>query len=161
MRTKKSKLFIYNVISFILFELSACTFHQSKELEPPVEPNFASINQYIFQPKCASCHTSDNPKTHGIDLTSYVAIFNSNNSMPLGKGFIQFKHNRANAESSSLYVTVASGKMPPKPRPKLSPREIEAIRAWIENGAKEVEDASSSPPPQVELPPDRPPNNDD
>lgn len=138
---------------------AGCTFHQTKE--PPVEANFASINQWVFKPKCSGCHNPENPKAHGIDLTSYAAIFSSNMSMPPGKGFIHFIGNQIDVDRSDLYKEVAIGKMPPAPRPKLSKREIEAIRTWLINGAKENEDEQAAPPPSVELPPDRPPINDD
>jgi uncharacterized membrane protein len=139
--------------------LSSCTFHQSKE--PPVEANFASINQFVFQPKCVGCHNPENPKAHGIDFTNYAAIFSSNNSMPAGKGFIHIIDNQLDADGSALYKSVVSGKMPPGDRSKLSKREIDAIRTWLSNGGRESEDESSIPPPAIDLPTDRPPINDD
>jgi hypothetical protein len=154
--------FTSSILVFFTLSLVAtgCTFHQTKE--PPVEPNFASINQFIFKPKCATCHNPENPKAHGIDLTSYAGLFSSNNSMPPGKGFLHFEGNQIDPDRSDLYKEVAKGKMPPGNRPKLSKREVEAIRTWLANGGKENEDdVSSSPPPAIELPPDRPPVNDD
>ena len=81
--------------------------------------------------------------------------------MPPGKGFSQIIGNHLDANASMLYTTVATGKMPPAPRAKLSDREIEAIRTWLANGARENEDEHSTPPPVIDIPTDRPPINDD
>ena len=119
-----------------------------------VASNFKSINEVIFQPLCVRCHSG--PKApHKIDLSSYDSIMNNNLFPPL---IVKGK-----PDSSSIYESIKSGKMPKKGRP-LPPEAIQAVREWIETGALKDEnsdgggdDGGGEPPDDSpQEPPDQP-----
>ena len=93
-----------------------------------VRPEYASIRQLILVPKCIGCHNEGSESPHGIDLTTYENILDQTLFPPI--------ITPGEPENSSLYLTIAEGKMPKK-GPKLSDQEIQAVFDWIKNGAKE------------------------
>jgi len=78
----------------------------------------------IFNSKCASsgCHDA-NSSAEGYVLDSYKHITNSG----ISKG---------HPSSSKLYNIIIDGEMPPRRSPKLTTNEINLIRDWIADGAK-------------------------
>lgn len=78
----------------------------------------------IFNSKCASsgCHDA-NSSAEGYVLDSYKHITSSG----ISKG---------HPSSSKLYNIIIDGEMPPRRSPKLTTNEINLIRDWIADGAK-------------------------
>lgn len=97
----------------------------------PLEPKFVSIKENIFQSKCLACHS---PTGEGkrIPLNTPEDLIDSPLELVIP----------GNSEESGLYIAVYredSKRMPP-PNSGLSPlsqEEMEIIRQWIDNGAKE------------------------
>ena len=82
---------------------------------------FEAINSKILKPKCLDCHSST-LSSGGVDLSTYASTLET--SVTSG-----------DANSSSLYLSVASGSMPIAEN--LSSVEILAIKNWINSGAKD------------------------
>ncbi len=82
--------------------------------------SFAEIYTDIFEPRCATCHSVDNPPA-GIQLNSYTGILRVIEPGPL-------------AETSLLYDAINQGRMPKAPNPLLDPDEIEEVLKWIQAG---------------------------
>ncbi|MCB0417047.1 MAG: hypothetical protein H6617_09225 [Bdellovibrionaceae bacterium] len=96
--------------------------------------SFASVQRFILQPKCMSCHTGPG-SPQGVDLSSYQAVMGSHVVEP-------FK-----PDLSRLYDSVMAARMP-KGQASLSPQLLDLIRVWIENGAQEG--AAVTPLPEIE-----------
>jgi mono/diheme cytochrome c family protein len=90
---------------------------------PPVaiQPTYTSLAQNIFTPKCISCHSAGGSQSNR-PLDSYQAIING--------GYVQ----SGNPSGSTLYQVISSGKMPPGN--PLNQAAVQALSAWITNGAK-------------------------
>ncbi|MSR32439.1 MAG: DUF1553 domain-containing protein [Gemmataceae bacterium] len=84
----------------------------------------------LFQKNCVSCHGPEKQKG-GLRLDSGGWVFKGGNS---GPAVIKGK-----SSSSRLYQAVAGLDtelvMPPAPKPKLSPMELQLVRKWIDQGA--------------------------
>lgn len=93
-----------------------------------VQPTFASLQTGVFQPRCISCHGPARTEA-GLNLSTYDSLQASNATH--GHPVIV----PGNPEESHLFQMVQSGQMP-QGGPKLNDAEIAAIRAWIQNGAK-------------------------
>ena len=85
--------------------------------------------QPIFNTYCVStdCHGGTNPK-EGLNLSTYSTAANNDKVKPY------------NASNSKLYrsVTGSADIMPPPPKSKLSQNEIDLIKKWINQGAKDL-----------------------
>lgn len=79
----------------------------------------------IFMTHCSECHGDDNPE-EGLELTSYKKLMNGS----LNGGVIA----RGDPDASYLVEMITTGKMP-KRRDPLVQSDIDAIIAWIEQGA--------------------------
>lgn len=93
-----------------------------------MKSTFADINQYVFKPKCLSCHSAGSP-----NFTSYESLM-------AGSSVVA-----SNPESSSLYQQVNSGEMP-KGGARLSFYEVNAINDWIRAGALSDGPVATTPP---------------
>jgi hypothetical protein len=141
----------------VIGSLTSCNLEFRKEKEgstvqAQVNADFSSIQQNLVNSKCIRCHSGPG-SPHGVDLSSYDTIVNSGLFPPLIVP--------GSPESSSLYTSIAAGRMP-KGGPKLSESTVGALYEWIKNGAKEIEDPSTpspSPTPGGE-PPDEPGGNE-
>ncbi len=93
---------------------------------PPVlSATYSSIHDQIFVPKCMSCHGADG-KASDVPLEPYSELIAQTDVVSAG-----------DAESSSLYTETSKLKMPPKKSgPPLNSVEIETIKTWINQGAK-------------------------
>lgn len=104
--------------------------------EPELPDNFTFVEDEIIKKRCLNCHLTGNGTNHGIDLSSYQAITESEVFPPLvipGK-----------PEESSLYTSLKTGRMP-KGSQKLSDREIEGVFKWIKAGAKNRDGTAPKP----------------
>ena len=114
---------------FLLFSIYLCSCASNVEEEffigtcEPEKASFSTDILPIIRNRCTSCHGGSNPEyglnyeTHGGILVSVIA----------GK-----------PESSDIYktITYALGSGMPKNQEKLSDCDIQKIRNWILNGAK-------------------------
>lgn len=106
-----------------------------------VQPTLASIQQNVFTPICAACHTGPTSGTlpAGMDLTSAATSFTS----LVGVASIEVpsleRVTAGNPDASYIVQkiegTAASGARMPFGQPPLSQSTIDAIRLWITNGA--------------------------
>ncbi len=87
------------------------------------DPTFSYLSKAIFSERCTTCHSGEKPKA-GIDLSSYQKLMESDVVVA------------GDPDSSSLYLIVAQGAMPPRP-PKLANETIDLIHNWILNGAED------------------------
>ena len=97
----------------------------------PLEPKFLSIKQNIFQNKCLVCH-SLGKEAERVSLNSPEDMINSPLELVIP----------GNPDESGLVLSVlpdARKIMPPKKSgiSYLKPEEIEIIKQWIANGAKD------------------------
>lgn len=112
--------------------LQACAFHQDKEEQIPLGPNYISIRKNIFEKKgCLSCHSADG-KAHDTPLEPLDELLRSPKELVIN----------GNPDESGLYLSIISlnekkRMPPPKSGPRLPDIEIELIRKWIEIGAPE------------------------
>lgn len=98
---------------------------------PPGEPRNTGLTWQkdilpIMQRSCISCH-KDKPKKGGLDLRTLTALMKGGRGGPGVKA--------RNLNDSPLWETIDSGRMPPG-KTKLSAKEKQTIRDWIDNGAK-------------------------
>jgi mono/diheme cytochrome c family protein len=79
----------------------------------------------IFESRCISCHGGQRT-SQGLSMKTYDSLLaGSDNGPVLTPG---------NADNSNLIQLVVKGKMP-KRGPKLTPDQIELLKAWINAGA--------------------------
>ncbi|MCO5141578.1 MAG: c-type cytochrome [Oligoflexia bacterium] len=128
---KKAQLLIYT----LLLLASSCSYRVDKQ-EVDLASNlknisFAEINQMVFQPKCARCHGGD--------------IFSNYTSVLENLDFIKDRILRSER---------SPGAMPPSG--KLKNEEINAILAWMADGAPEFKPGETTPQPQPIPPRTRP-----
>jgi hypothetical protein len=89
-------------------------------------PRFEKDVMPILSANCFKCHGGEVKKS-GLDLRSVTAMLKGGTSGPvLVKG---------HADKSLLYEQVSKNVMPPDKAPKLSARQIDIIRDWIDAGA--------------------------
>ncbi len=97
--------------------------------EPASPSDFAPVAQ-IFQKHCLDCHASQDPEKNLV-LENFDTLMKGGDS---GKVIVPGK------SAESLLVKSIEGRegvklMPPGKRPKLAPRDIATVRAWIDAGA--------------------------
>jgi hypothetical protein len=124
------------IIVALLFCLAGCSDEDSPTAPEPTFPiTFRADIQPIFSNRCAisGCHAPPTPKAD-CDLRagqSYANIVNVPATV-FGPGMRVLPND---AEASILYQLVSSGTMP-QTGGKLTSKQIEAIRAWIDSGAQ-------------------------
>ena len=89
--------------------------------DPPPEISYQDLFTNIFSPRCLACH-SDSNSQGGYSMSTHA-------------GSVQ-KVTPGNPGVSTLYTEVLNGDMPQGSDP-LSAEEIEQIRLWIEQGARD------------------------
>lgn len=115
------------------FALSGCSYSISKTNGDMIPASgqgmlsFATVNRYILQPKCVSCHGTQG----GVRLENYG----------------DFLTNR-NAIEKTVFQT---GTMPKAPVSALSQTQLKLLRDWLDAGAPEI--GSGAQMPQPEEPP--------
>ncbi len=97
----------------------------------PLTPTFSSIKKNIFQNKCLICHSAGK-EAERVSLNSAEDLINSPLDLVVP----------GNPDDSGLILSVlpnARKIMPPKKTgiEFLKPEEIEVVKQWIENGAKD------------------------
>jgi hypothetical protein len=121
-------------ISALLMLVSLYTFslgNPPEKTQPAAEELFHQEIQPLLKAKCLGCHGDEPDKlSGGLDLRSRDALLKGgDNGAVLVPG---------NSAKSSLYHTVLRRgdiKMPPKEESKLTPKEIAALKTWIDAGA--------------------------
>ncbi|MDX1507918.1 MAG: Ig-like domain-containing protein, partial [Woeseiaceae bacterium] len=105
---------------------------------PMLEANLDSIQQFIFTPRCASCHTGNGAVLPGVlNLTSADNSFNALVNQPaIQEAFMRVAPN--DAQNSYLIIKMENrqavgGVMPPTGM--LPQADIDVVRQWIDNGA--------------------------
>lgn len=93
--------------------------------EPPLTATYASIAKRIFVPRCVPCHDG---KQHELDLRTYETLMNYDEGPLLAV-------EPGDPDASSLWMNISEGIMPPS-GPKLSAEELNAVKRWIQDGAK-------------------------
>jgi mono/diheme cytochrome c family protein len=99
---------------------------------PPVlVPTFASIHDLIFAKHCVQCHNPTG-KAKDVPLDSIAAI--TDPSLDIVEA--------GSPDSSQLIKVLSPGANKPMPPPdsgfaQLKPEEVDVIRQWIQNGAKD------------------------
>lgn len=140
----RSKILQIIVISGVLF-LGSCSSNSTSSGgsgnnqnmdQGSTNPTFTNVKQ-IFSGSCAvsGCHDSST-KQNGVDLSSYDAAINSVGDQ-YGKKVIQAE----DAANSPLFDKISSdnpeyGVRMPKGRSSLSSDDINLIKQWINDGAK-------------------------
>lgn len=97
----------------------------------PLEPRFASIRRHILEPKCLSCHGPGGEAAR-IPLASVEDLIDSPLEIVIP----------GNPDESGLILVVTEGARKFMPPPEsgmapLKPEEIDVLRTWITNGAKD------------------------
>ena len=106
----------------LLFLFQNCTpgaSHESAETSSGLQASFQSVSG-ILANNCLGCHSA-NQASGGVVLDTYDDLISSGVVVP------------GNVDASSLYLAVASGRMPQVG--SLSSAEIDMIRRWIAEGA--------------------------
>ena len=88
---------------------------------------FEPTVQSILMQRCGKCHSSKRREGE-LDLTSSTGVHRGGESGPVVVA--------GRSRDSLLLSRVYSGEMPPEGEPALTKTEIDAIRLWIDNGAK-------------------------
>lgn len=104
-------------------------------LAPILVATYASIREGVFVPKCLKCH-SEGERAEDFPLDSYVAMMAVSANE---KG--EFMIVSGDPSASTLVKEIEAGKMPTKKSglPPVTPEELNVIRQWILEGAKEKE----------------------
>lgn len=95
---------------------------------PPPQPNYAWIQQYVFNSRCITCHNGTHPKSK-LDLRNYESFIHY-------EGEFLFAVEPGDPDLSLLYRVLNEGTMPPPPGDKVSREVVTAIQQWIAAGAK-------------------------
>lgn len=114
----RSLLLIWGIA---LFALCRCAFHDKPSATNDATRSFATLQTTIISAKCSSCHSGASA-AGGIDLSTYEKIMKSGTVVP------------GNPDSSSFYLSVARGSMPPGA--SLAASDVTRIRDWIASGAE-------------------------
>lgn len=101
---------------------------------PVLAPNYESISKMILEPRCLACHDAGS----SLDFSTYTAIISHTDLFTSPAG-----------EDGDFVEAVASGMMPPKKLPKLSPEEVDVIRQWVILGMPEKAGGAPAPSPVV------------
>lgn len=121
------------LFSFILLLIYSCDDSLTvedvdKKDIPSSNVSFADHIYPVFQVKCIYCHNATNPDG-GLDLTTYASATSDLTIIFPG-----------NADGSILYLSVKPTTgiepMPPIGYPILTQDQIEGIKTWINEGAK-------------------------
>jgi len=130
-------------ITFFIVLLAILYACSSDSGSNPVAPNFSSVYTEILEVRCAKsgCHDGNHPRLNmNSKLTAYTELLNKTSS--IGLKYIQ----PGSADSSFLYLKIipddsgrpGSARMPRDGETNgyLSSSQIETIRDWILDGAK-------------------------
>lgn len=93
----------------------------------PPQPTYEWLNRNLFPRRCGSCHGIP-MRIAGIDFSTYTTLMES-------KGKKRPLIVPGDPEASGIYVESAEKTMPPAAK-IVSHDEVEAVRAWILDGAK-------------------------
>lgn len=129
-------------IGFILFAVAfaACSKSSSNPMTPSGDISFASQVQPIFTANCAvsGCHAGSSPQ-QGMDLSSGKAYSNIVNVRSIEIS-TYYRVNPSHSDSSFLYFKVSgnsiAGAQMPYQRAALSAADVQTIKDWIDQGAK-------------------------
>jgi hypothetical protein len=116
---------VRSLFSLLLLALGAVAVRAQAPLLDKA-PRFEKDVLPILSANCLKCH-GEQTKKSGLDLRSTATMLKGGTSGPaLVKG---------HADKSLLYEQISKGVMPPEKAPKLSSRQIDTIRDWIDAGA--------------------------
>lgn len=94
-----------------------------------LEASYENLDKFILQQSCVGCHSTER-SAGGVDLTSYQALFKTNED---GEAVVT----ATRPDLSRLYLSVDDGSMPKgRNATKLSDDKIAFIKRFIEEGAR-------------------------
>lgn len=93
----------------------------------PPQPTYEWLSRNLLNRRCGSCHGIPY-KVGNIDFTSYATLMDS-------PGIFKKPVVPGNPEESAIYDEPFNQRMPP-PRHEVTPDEVDLIRLWILQGAK-------------------------
>ncbi len=130
----KRIVLLFTVILFLSCEKNITT--ECEDNTTTVEPTLSSIQQNVFTPLCVGCHSGAAPQGN-LDLSEGNAFVSLVNAPASGANMLRVVPGRS--DLSYLMVRLKGEKktsiMPPSG--KLPSQTIEAIAAWIDDGAKQ------------------------
>ena len=91
-------------------------------------PNYQSIRDHIFVPKCLKCHGINGSKHSRFPLESYEQMMAQGELIVAG-----------NPSKSTVVKEIRAGTMPTRKSglPKVTPEELNVIETWISHGAQQ------------------------
>lgn len=116
--------------------LSANPPAQSVPAPDPVpsdsKATYVWLKENLFKAHCDQCHSQPTPKNAGVVTNDYKALLRiTKNGILIAPG---------QPENSLILEEIQTGDMPKK-GPRIGDDLIQALRDWIEKGAKETEDS--------------------
>ena len=105
------------ILAIVLF--AGCGTPPKSTIDPNiiVDSTYSSISKNILNKSCINCHG----QSGGYSYESY-----NNTIRSVSPGF---------PDSSPMYLALKSGRMP-QVGPKLSDQQLQSVKNWISNGAK-------------------------
>lgn len=118
-------------------ELGAKQFDQVQGPAPtptPVPPeidevDFAILSTHFLAQNCIKCHNATKSDGH-VDFSSYFEVMNN--------FFVDDLVIPGNVEGSLMWSIIIKGKMPPESHPPPTPYEMDILKKWILQGARET-----------------------
>ena len=126
-----SPLLVTRVLSFWVALLSSTLMLSCVGGQSPPDPRLASFERDvrpILKAACFQCHGENDEREGGLDVRLARLLKAGGDSGPAIEP--------GAAEESLLWQRVRDGEMPPDPKHRLSPAQIDLIRLWISAGAR-------------------------
>jgi mono/diheme cytochrome c family protein len=104
-----------------------------------IQPTLASIQENVFTPICTECHVPGGPGP--MPLTDATVSFQNLVNVQSIEIPGLLRASPGDADASYIVhkiegrATIVGTRMPPPPRPMLTPEQIDAIVGWIDTGA--------------------------
>ena len=137
------------ILALVIMSSSACHSSHSNDdtgsssdqqkisqlLESPESLDYTHIKTFVLEKYCSSCHNEKDRKDN-INVMNYDALVKGGVTRSIAVPY--------NANASLIYqsLILPTGRrhMPPLDQPQLQKYQIELVRAWVDNGAKEKSD---------------------
>jgi hypothetical protein len=131
--SRKSRFLLTLLTGGFLLTFMSFDLMQEKDQKKDPEVSYTKEIVPIIQKHCISCHSSDEERPSGLYMDSYEMLMKGGRH---GTCIIP-----GNAKESILYQKLQPNPpfgrwMPPPKKLKLTPEQIDLIRLWIDQGAK-------------------------